>query len=154
MRAESHYRADAQSGVGALGLMQMMPFTGRQVANLLSMNTFETKSLLDPGVNIRLGSRYLQRLLEKFSGSVPLVAAGYNAGPHRVHAWVRNFGSLNMDEFIEHIPFLETRNYVKKVVRNYQIYSLLYSGGGHSLRWLVQPVGVQLDDRVPTHEVW
>ncbi len=154
MRAESHYRSDAHSPVGALGLMQIMPFTGRQVASLLSINSFEAKSLLEPEVNIRLGSRYLQRLLEKFSGSIPLVAAGYNAGPHRVHAWVRNFGTLDMDEFVEHIPFIETRNYVKKVVRNYQIYSLLYSGGGHSLRWLIQPVGVRVDDRVPTREVW
>lgn len=154
MRAESHYRADAQSGVGALGLMQMMPFTGRKLASLVNLNSFETTSLLDPEVNIRLGSRYLQRLLEKFSGSIPLAAAGYNAGPHRVHAWVRNFGSLDMDEFIEHIPYLETRNYVKKVVRNYQLYSLLYSGGTHSLRWLVQPVGVELDEKVPTREVW
>jgi soluble lytic murein transglycosylase len=154
MRAESHYRSDAQSGVGALGLMQMMPFTGRQVATLLSLNAFQTSSLLEPEVNIRLGSRYLQRLLEKFSGSIPLAAAGYNAGPHRVHAWVRNFGSLDMDEFIEHIPYLETRNYVKKVVRNYQLYSLLYSGGSHSLRWLVEPVGIELDERVPTREVW
>ena len=162
MRAESHYRSDAQSGVGALGLMQMMPFTGRQVASLMSLNSFQTSSLLEPEVNIRLGSRYLQRLLEKFSGSIPLAAAGYNAGPHRVHAWVRNFGSLDMDEFIEHIPYLETRNYVKKVVRNYQLYSLLYSkgtptlssGGPQSLRWLVQPVGIELDERVPTKEVW
>lgn len=154
MRAESHYRSDAQSGVGALGLMQMMPFTGKKLANLVNLTSFETSSLLDPEVNIRLGSRYLQRLLEKFSGSIPLAAAGYNAGPHRVHAWVRNFGSLDMDEFIEHIPYLETRNYVKKVVRNYQLYSLLYSGGTHSLRWLVQPVGVELEEKVPTREVW
>jgi len=154
MRAESHYRSDAQSGVGALGLMQMMPFTGSKVANLLAINSFQTSSLLDPEVNIRLGSRYLQRLLEKFQGSIPLAAAGYNAGPHRVHAWVRNFGSLDMDEFIEHIPYLETRNYVKKVCRNYQLYSLLYSGGSHSLRWLVQPVGIELDERVPTKEIW
>lgn len=153
MRAESHFRQDAQSPVGALGLMQLMPFTGRQVASLLSMNSFETRSLLDADTNIRLGSRYLQRLLEKFSGSVPLVAAGYNAGPHRVHAWVRNFGSLDMDEFIEHIPFVETRNYVKKVVRNYQIYGWLYSGK-HPMPWLVQPVGVQLSEQVPTKEIW
>lgn len=154
MRAESHFRQDAQSPVGALGLMQLMPFTGRQVASLLNMNGFEPLSLLVPETNIRLGSRYLQRLLEKFSGSVPLVAAGYNAGPHRVHAWVRNFGQLDMDEFIDHIPFVETRNYVKRVVRNYQIYSLLYSGGSHSLKWLVQPVGVKLSEDVPTREIW
>lgn len=154
MRAESHFRDDARSVVGALGLMQLMPYTARQVASLLNMDGFATHSLLVPDTNIRLGTRYLQRLLEKFSGSIPLVAAGYNAGPHRVHAWVRNFGSLDMDEFIEHIPFVETRNYVKKVVRNYQVYSLLYSGGEHSLRWLVQPVGIELHEPVPTKEIW
>ena len=154
MRAESHFRDDAQSAVGALGLMQLMPFTGRKVASLMNISSFETRSLLDPETNIKLGSRYLQRLLEKFSGSIPLVAASYNAGPHRAHAWVLNFGSLNMDEFIEHIPFVETRNYVKRVVRNYQIYNLLYKGGTQQLGWLVQPVGVQLEDKVPTKEIW
>jgi soluble lytic murein transglycosylase len=154
MRAESHFRYTAQSPVGALGLMQLMPFTGRQVASLLNISSFETRSLLDPDTNIKLGSRYLQRLSENFRSSVPLVAAGYNAGPHRVHAWVHNFGSLNMDEFIEHIPFLETRNYVKRVVRNYQIYSLLYKSGEPSLRWLIQPVGIELKDPPPTSEIW
>lgn len=154
MRAESHFRYDAHSAVGAMGLMQLMPYTGRQVASLLSLDGFEVYSLLNPETNIRLGTRYLQRLLEKFSGSIPLVAAGYNAGPHRVHAWVKNFGSLEMDEWIEHIPFVETRNYVKKVVRYYQVYSLLYSDGEHSLKWLIQPVGVELDEKVPTKEIW
>lgn len=154
MRAESHFRQDAQSVVGASGLMQLMPFTARQVASLLNLNGFQTHSLLEPETNIQLGTRYLRRLMDKFSGSIPLVAASYNAGPHRSHAWVKNFGSLDMDEFIEHIPFLETRNYVKKVVRNYQIYSLLYSGGAHSLKWLVQPIRVELSDAVPSKEVW
>ena len=81
MRAESHYRADAQSGVGALGLMQMMPFTGRQVASLLAINSFQTTSLLEPEVNIRLGSRYLQRLLEKFQGQYSFGGRGLQRGP-------------------------------------------------------------------------
>ena len=98
--------------------------------------------------------RYLQRLMEKFSGNVPLAAASYNAGPHRVQAWLQNFGSLDMDEFVEHIPFVETRNYVKKVVRNYQIYNLLYDGGGQSLAWLIKPVGVTLKDSAVSTEVW
>lgn len=160
MRAESHYRSDVQSPVGALGLMQLMPFTGRKVAELLTANastnskTFETRSLLDPDTNIRLGSRYLQRLFEKFSGKVPLVAGAYNAGPHRVYAWVRNFGTLDMDEFIEHIPYIETRNYVKRVARNFQIYSLLYRGNAQSMKWLIQPVGVQVNEPQPSKEVW
>lgn len=156
MRAESQYRQEAQSPVGALGLMQLMPFTGRKVAELLSINGFETPSLLEPETNIRLGSRYLQRLHEKFSGSVPLIAAGYNAGPHRVQSWLKSFGLLDMDEFIEHVPFIETRNYVKKVVRNYQIYHLLYNGsgsrGGRTLAWLVKPVGVKPTEA--SRDVW
>lgn len=147
MRAESQYRQDVQSPVGARGLMQLMPFTSRQVASLLGLKSFEVGSLLEPETNIRLGTRYLQRLMDKFSGSIPLSAASYNAGPHRVQSWLKSFGLLDMDEFIEHIPFIETRNYVKKVSRNYQIYNLLYNSqsakGGRTLNWLVKPVGVR-----------
>lgn len=153
MRAESHFRFDAQSPVGALGLMQVMPFTGRQVADLMNLKEFEVRSLLVPETNIRLGSRYLQRLMEKFDRKVPLVAAGYNAGPHRVYAWIRNFGTLDMDEFIEHIPFVETRNYVKRVARNYQIYGLLYRGSAQ-MDTLIQPVGIRFEESFPIHEIW
>ena len=153
MRAESHFRFDAQSPVGALGLMQVMPFTGRQVAGLMNLTGFDVRSLLVPQTNIRLGARYLQRLMEKFNGKVPLVAAAYNAGPHRVYAWIRNFGTLDMDEFIEHIPFVETRNYVKRVARNYQIYALLYRGSPQ-LNLLIQPVGIRFDESLPIHEIW
>lgn len=154
MRAESHFRFDAQSPVGALGLMQVMPFTGRKVADLLEMKDFDVKTLLIPETNIRLGSRYLQRLVEKFEGKVPLVAASYNAGPHRVYAWIRNFGTLDMDEFIEHIPFVETRNYVKRVARNFQIYGLLYRGRTRSMDMLIQPVGIRLGEPPPRYEIW
>lgn len=153
MRAESHFRFDAQSPVGALGLMQVMPFTGRQVADLMNLKEFEIRSLLVPETNIRLGARYLQRLMERFDRKFPLVAAAYNAGPHRVYAWIRNFGTLDMDEFIEHIPFVETRNYVKRVARNYQIYSLLYRGKAQ-LELLIQPVGIRFDEAFPIHEIW
>jgi soluble lytic murein transglycosylase len=154
MRAESHYRYDAQSPVGAMGLMQLMPFTGRKVADLMNVKAFEVRTLLEPETNIRFGSRYLQRLIEKFAAKVPLVAAAYNAGPHRVHAWVRNFGTLDMDEFIEHIPYVETRNYVKRVARNFQIYGLLYHANAKSMAWVIQPVGVQLNEPYPQKEIW
>ncbi len=156
MRAESQYRQDVQSPVGAMGLMQIMPFTARRISDLLGDKTFEVPMLLQPQVNIRYGTRYLQRLLEKFSGSVPLSAASYNAGPHRVNAWLKSFGLLDMDEFIEHIPFVETRNYVKKVSRNFQIYSMLYKPNpatqGRNLAWLVKPVGVK--PGVASRDVW
>lgn len=155
MRAESHYRADARSPVAASGLMQIMPFTGERVASqLLGQTGFKAGDLLDPETNVRYGARYLQRLSEKFGGSLPLVAASYNAGPHRVQAWLRGFGALRMDEFIEHIPFVETRNYVKKVTRNFQIYRLLYRDDRGSLGWLVRPVGVTPDSGPNALEVW
>jgi len=154
MRAESQYRQDAQSPVGALGLMQMMPFTGRRVSELLGMNSFQVRQLLDPDTNIRFGTRYLQRLLNKFSESIPLAAAAYNAGPHRAQSWLKSFGKLDMDEFIEHIPFIETRNYVKKVTRNYYVYQLLYNKKPptDALSWLVQPVGVRPPENL--RDVW
>src|SRR5690606_5955015 len=126
MRAESQYRTDVISPVGARGFMQLMPHTARQVAKLLDDGTYRERQLIGPEVNIRLGTRYLQRLLRKFENPIPLAAAGYNAGPHRVESWLSAFGNLDMDEFIEHIPFVETRNYVKKVVRNFGIYRDLY----------------------------
>lgn len=153
MRAESKFRHDIVSPVGAKGLMQIMPFTGRKVASLLNEHGFHDRMLTDPETNIRLGSRYLNRLLEKFDGQIPLAAAGYNAGPHRVQTWLASFGKLDMDEFIEHIPFIETRNYVKKVVRNYGIYSLLYDNKTSALPWLSQPVPVEVDS-VVAREVW
>ncbi len=155
MRAESQYRAEARSPVGAMGLMQIMPFTGERVAkDLLGRGAFQAGDLQDPEVNVKFGARYLQRLVEKFSGSLPLVAAGYNAGPHRVQNWLKGFGALRMDEFIEHIPFVETRNYVKKVSRNFQIYRLLYRDDRGSLDWLVKPVGVAPDAGPNALEVW
>lgn len=154
MRAESHYRVDARSNVGALGLMQLMPFTGHKLAELSGQKSFESNSLLQASVNIQYGAKYLKRLMDRFGNSVPLVAASYNAGPHRVHAWVKNFGSLEMDEFIEHIPFFETRNYVKKVSRNFLTYGLLYHRDPESVHWLVEPVGVRMQGPIPSHEVW
>lgn len=155
MRAESHYRPEVLSPVGAMGLMQLMPFTAKRVADLMGAGAkFKPRSLLEPEANIRLGARYLQRLSDNFKGAVPLVAAAYNAGPHRVQAWLRSFGLLEMDEFIEHIPFMETRNYAKKVVRNYQIYGLLYGGPGRSAKWLAKPVGVAVDASSPIRENW
>ena len=126
MKAESAFRFDARSPVGALGLMQLMPFTAKRVSELLSTTNFEVRSLLDPNINIRIGTRYLQRLFERFNGHPVLAAAAYNAGPHRALFWSQSFGRLEVDEFVEHIPFLETRNYVKKVLKNYQTYLILY----------------------------
>lgn len=158
MRAESHYRPEAYSSVGAIGLMQMMPFTGKKVSELLGLSgatrEFDPRSLMRPEFNIRLGARYLRRLSDAFQGSIPLVAAGYNAGPHRVQSWLASFGLLEMDEFIEHIPFVETRNYTKRVVRNFQIYELLYGNSKRSMTWLAQPVAAKRNSGHVSRESW
>lgn len=154
MRAESHFKYDVRSPVGAIGLMQLMPFTARQVARLMENDEFEVRQLHIPKVNIQLGARYLSRLMKKFSNAVALVAAGYNAGPHRVESWLKSFGNRDMDEFIEHIPYLETRGYVKKVVRNYHLYQELYNARGARLAWLSEPIGVKVVGELSARESW
>lgn len=154
MRAESHFRVDAMSPVGARGLMQLMPNTGRQVARLIGDSHFSVNDLFVPHKNIRLGSSYLQRLHNKFDGSLPQVAAAYNAGPHRVDAWLAGFGKLDTDEFIEHIPFLETRQYVKRVLKNYFMYRQLYQKDQAVPIWLCKPYTGKRPDKPSTREDW
>ena len=154
MKAETNFRPDAISPVGAKGLMQVMPHTGKKVASLMGKNNLQGKDLLKPHVSVEIGSRYLHRLLKKFQNKIPLAAAAYNGGPHRVHAWLSQFGHLEMDEFIEHIPFLETRNYVKKVTRYYAVYNLLYNKNNEASSWLADLVDVHLDGSPPTKETW
>jgi soluble lytic murein transglycosylase len=155
MRAESSYRQDAISPVGALGLMQVMPFTGHKVANLIGDKDFKAPQLLEPDTAVKIGSRYLKRLMEKFDNTIPLVAAGYNAGPHRVKGWLASFGNLETDEFIEHIPYLETRNYVKRVVSNSYVYSKLYGRKKDLFPYLADSVPVKvIGDMSATKENW
>ena len=128
MRAESFYSVTAMSRAGARGLLQLMPFTANRIAFLLGQTKgVSPQQLFEPYVNIQLGVRYLMRLIQSFQGSKVLSLAAYNAGPHRVEWWVSRFGHLRQDEFIEHILFLETRNYVKKVIKFNWIYDLLYT---------------------------
>lgn len=154
MRAESHFRTDAISPVGARGLMQLMPNTGRQVARLIGDSHFAVNDLFVPHKNIRLGSSYLQRLHNKFGGSFPQIAAAYNAGPHRVDAWLVGFGKLETDEFIEHIPFLETRQYVKRVLKNYFMYRQLYQKDQSVPFWLCKPYPGKRPEKPSAREDW
>ncbi|GEM_PF-891557 len=126
MRTESHFRKRATSWVGARGLMQIMPSTGRKIARRIGMRPFHSGMLYTPKVNVRMGCWYLGELLKKFEGNVMLAAASYNAGPHRVAAWLTFQQDLDADEFVEEIPFRETRRYVKKVFRTYILYNFLY----------------------------
>lgn len=154
MRAETNYKKDAISPVGALGLMQVMPVTGYRVAEILNEKNFTPKKLLQPETAVKIGSRYLKRLMDRFENAIPFVAAGYNAGPHRVKSWVSNFGNLETDEFIEHIPFLETRNYVKRVVSNAHIYAQIYGKNKELYPYLAGPLPVKFNSSVVGKENW
>ena len=109
--------------------------------------------MLDADYNIKIGSRYLKRLSDKFNNKLPLIAAGYNAGPHRVDTWSSEYHYLSMDEFIEHIPFKETRNYVKRVSRNYGMYKILYDDG-EKLSWLTADLGYRFAEKISYKETW
>ena len=126
MRAESLYSEDARSGVGAQGLMQIMPFTAVRIARMMGDYSFRLSELQQPFVNIAYGSYYVKCLTSYYRGNLPLAVAAYNGGPTSVNRWLEQYGTLEMDEFIETIPFKETRNYVKSVLRNFNHYKHIW----------------------------
>ncbi|NWF57217.1 MAG: transglycosylase SLT domain-containing protein [Syntrophaceae bacterium] len=123
---ESRFQVQALSPAGARGLMQVMPQTGRQIAKELKVRPFSEDQLYDPAVNIRLGSWYFARMLEEFEGKVHLALAAYNAGPGAIRKWLAGNNHSAEDEFVENIPYLETRNYVIRVIGSAQVYRELY----------------------------
>ncbi len=126
IRQESVFNPRAVSRVGARGLMQLMPATARHVARQAGIKRLRLKQLFDPQTNIALGTRYFAAQLRHFDNNPVFALAAYNAGPHRVKTWRQRWPELPMDEFIEHIPFKETRLYVKLILRNLFVYESLY----------------------------
>ena len=114
-RSESLFMRDVRSSAGAIGLMQLMPATGRSVARDLRRPWSGISTLTDPAANIQLGTAYLGRMAERFGGNPVLATAAYNAGPHRVDAWLPAAGPIDARIWIENIPFNETRGYVRRV---------------------------------------
>jgi soluble lytic murein transglycosylase-like protein/outer membrane protein assembly factor BamD (BamD/ComL family) len=127
IRQESVFDADALSRAGAIGLMQIMPFTGRAIAQKLG-EAFSTDSLLNPAVNIRYGTFYLRQLLDQFKGNTVLALASYNGGPPRASEWYTKNKRKTFDLFIEDIGYAETRGYVKRVLANYWTYRAFSPG--------------------------
>jgi|GEM_PF-5486618 len=125
MRAESYYRPRARSHVGAMGLMQIMPYTGVRIAEDLRESGFHRASLEKPEVALKYGSYYVKRLM-KYFGNPFMALAGYNAGPENVRFWAEACDGCGVDEFIESIPFRETRKYVKKITKTYLTYRQIY----------------------------
>ncbi|MEW5746734.1 MAG: transglycosylase SLT domain-containing protein [Nitrospirota bacterium] len=118
MREESRFAPDARSIAGALGLMQLMPQTARQLNRNAGVRLSQSSDLYDPTVNIQLGAYYLSHLVNKM-GSIPLALAAYNGGEDAVNDWLGKGTYKTIDEFIEDIPYDETRDYVKKVMTTY-----------------------------------
>lgn len=123
MRVESIYNPRIISHVGAVGLMQIMPRTGRLIADRLGVEDFEVTDLLQPTTNLRFAAWYLRSLIERFDGRLPLAIASYNGGPHNVRLWLRSRPlDMPLDAFLEHIPFSQTHRYVRRVLTHYAAY--------------------------------
>ena len=124
IRQESLYRADAGSSAGALGLMQLLPETARLTARRVDLPVPSRAQLLQPSVNIALGSSYLAYLVHRLDGETALAAAGYNAGPNAARRWLPP-APLDLDVWVENIPFNETRAYVQRVAWHALVFAWL-----------------------------
>jgi soluble lytic murein transglycosylase len=132
IRQESEFNPQAISNKSAYGLMQLLPSVGKSMAKAEGMKHFETSQLLDPNVNIQLGCRYLKQTMDKFGGQPEYVFAAYNAGDARVVDWRSAAGEQSIDEFVESIPFTETRDYVQAILRNEDIYRAIDQTGAQT----------------------
>ncbi len=133
IREESQFHSEALSPAGARGVMQVMPSTGEWVAQSIRLRGFDRNKLFDSDMGINIGTWYISHLMKRFKGDMLFVSAAYNAGPEAVLSWLgKNGHFVDRDEFIESIPFSETRGYVKKVLRNYSEYKRIYGKAGQN----------------------
>jgi soluble lytic murein transglycosylase-like protein len=138
IREESHFNPGAISSSNAMGLAQIIPPTGKQIAKQLGIKSY---SLFHPATNLDFGAFYIAQCLKLFNGSWQCTLAGYNGGPHNVKKWLTERDSAKMDEWVEWIPYKQTRNYVRIVIRSYFAYKTLYGDNlSHS---------VQSQDKIP-----
>ena len=133
-RQESEFNVAAVSGAGARGLLQLLPGTARAVAKRSGMTYSQARLTTDAGYNATLGAAFLKEQLDRFGGSYILTFIAYNAGPRRAAEWVQRYGDprgKDIDtvvDWIERIPYTETRSYVERVMENYQVYKMRLSG--------------------------
>jgi soluble lytic murein transglycosylase len=126
IRQESEFNPGAVSRANAFGLMQLLPATGKNTAKELRIRGFRTETLLVPNVNLQLGTRYFHEMVDHYNGQVEYALAAYNAGANRVEDWLSAGNYHDVPEFVESIPFTETREYVQSIMRNARIYRRLY----------------------------
>jgi peptidoglycan lytic transglycosylase len=125
IRQESEFNPNAVSAKNALGLMQLLPRVGRGMAKQVQLRHFSTAKLFTPAVNLQLGTRYFRAMVDQFGG-LEYALAAYNAGDNRVRDWQANGRYRDVQEFVESIPFTETREYVQAIMRNANVYQQLY----------------------------
>jgi len=138
MRQESAMNSLAKSHAGARGLMQLMPGTAKDVANRLNIKSPSRNALLQPKLNVQLGSKYLRLMLDKYDNQQVLATASYNAGPHRVKRWLPSGNTMPADVWVDTIPYDETRKYVRRVMA----YSTVYE-------WKMAQKTTRLQSRMP-----
>lgn len=155
MKAETQFKADAISPVGAVGLMQFMPYTSIKVAHLLKED-HAVEDLFEPPQAVKYGAMYLKKLSLEFDNQLPLVASAYNGGPHRVKLWLRNWGDIDFDVYVEHIPFSETRTYVKRVLSFHTTYQKIYDEklDYKKFQWLIEKNPYKLVQPISLKEEW
>ncbi|TVQ95558.1 MAG: hypothetical protein EA398_17415 [Deltaproteobacteria bacterium] len=141
MREESGFRAQVESWANALGLLQLMLPTANDMARLTGRGSVTRQQLLDPAINIELGTMFMRTLADRYDDHPGLVIAGYNGGTGNVGNWLRERGDMDFDLWVEEIPFGQTRNYVKRVSMTYWVYRWLYD---EHEPWLDMP------DRLPS----
>lgn len=127
IRQESLFDPKALSPASAYGLMQLIPSTAARMAKRLALGSFPPENLFEPTLNLRLGTHYLKELLQQYPDSLPKAIAAYNAGENAVARWEKQIPAEDEEEFIERIPYGETRLYVKLVLRNHRIYKKIYN---------------------------
>lgn len=126
IKAESNFNRNIKSKSGAIGLMQLIESTAIEQAEEVNEEIIVTESLYNPEINIKIGTKYYSKLIKKYNNNTLLALAAYNAGIGNVDNWIQQ-GIIKADgSNIENIPFKETNNYVRKIVRDYKIYQNLY----------------------------
>ncbi len=140
IRMESAFRPRARSSAGALGLMQIMPATGRRTARAAGVRYTGSRTLLDPAKNIRFGTAYLRHLSERLHGHPALMSAGYNAGPRNAERWLAAGEGMEPDLWVEFVPYTETRQYVKRVLEYRIVYQHRLGARPDRLSDLLRPL--------------
>ena len=127
IRQESEFNPGAVSRANAYGLMQLLPSVGKSLAKKQGQRHFSTNELLDPVVNLQLGTIDLRQTLNRYNGQIEYALAAYNAGDVPVHQWIALNDYKDIPEWVESIPYSETREYVQSILRNREMYRQVYA---------------------------